>query len=182
MSHHEAEQAIALGKLLVMLLKPTSVIDLGCGPGIYLTAMQPSVKRVLGVDVTAEAGKALKPDEYVTADLSKPWVPPFKADLALCLEVGQQLPPERHWQLVRNCASSSDQVFFSSGRPGQGGIEVLGNRQKDEWLEFFGMEGFVAHPLEATISLALEQGSEYSHCGWLQTNSMLLKRAAWSRT
>jgi SAM-dependent methyltransferase len=92
-----------------------SVLDLGCGSGAFLEPLVDDLA-VLGVDIGADAGYLL-PDRFVRADLTRPlWdqIPPFFADLVLCLEVYEHLPAQFEEQLIANLLAPDPRLIVLS--------------------------------------------------------------------
>jgi SAM-dependent methyltransferase len=186
----ETPQAMWLGETLAELLRPESVIDIGCGPGIYLTPFKPDA-RVLGVDGAPEAGQALEPEEFIRADLREDWstplVPvvveqpegahaPLYFDLALCIETAEHLPPDRADYLVGLLAGCAETVFFSAAQPGQGGTLHFNEQLPEYWLAKFREHGFDLHPKYPWLA---EQIAANPHCRrvkWLVGNAFLVTR------
>lgn len=179
----ETPQAMWLGQTLADMLQPESVIDVGCGPGIYLVPFKPAA-RVLGVDGAPEAGKALEPGEFVTADFRQDWFPsdpaggPAVFDLALCIEVAEHLPPDRAFYLTSLlCQTATKAIFFSAAQPGQGGTLHLNEQPREWWLEKFRRHGFDLHPRNDELTAAIAANPHCQRVQWLVGNAMLLGKA-----
>lgn len=178
--HHESNQAAALGELLARVLSPGSVIDVGCGPGLYLLPFAAHGARIYGIDGASKAGGVLLPSQFELVDLRNPWVPHAKFDLALCIEVAEHLRPEHAPTLVATLARCADSIFFTAARPGQGGEGHHNEQPQSYWLDLFSQYGFSHHPQHHAvmneIHQSYEQGesSPYFHCHWLHWNGMLL--------
>jgi len=182
--HWETPQAMWLGETLAELLAPSSVIDIGCGPGTYLIPFKPDA-RVLGVDGAPEAGQAREPGEFVTADFRQDWRPVFvdedagpvgpdHFDLALCIETAEHLPPDRADYLVGLLAGSADAVFFSAAHPGQGGTLHLNEQPKEYWLDKFRARGWELHPKHEWLSKQIAANPHCQRVQWLIPNALLL--------
>ena len=180
----EGGQARWLGETLADMLEPTSVIDIGCGPGIYLVPFKPDAI-VMGVDGAPDAGKALEPGELLTIDLRQDWYPPKMIDndggvdvwdLSLCIETGEHLPPDRADYLVELLTQASDVCFFSAAQPGQGGTMHLNEQPKSYWLDKFRAHGWDLHPRNDELADKILNNAECRKVQWLIGNSMLLWR------
>lgn len=172
---HETEQAMALGELLINTLAPKSVIDYGCGSGIYLVPFKNKGIKVLGIDGADGSGQHIKPD-WQQVDFRKPFAALDVFDLALCIEVAEHVPPQYADMLIDGLCASANTIFFSAARPGQGGEGHYNEKDKQYWIEKFNTRGFVTHPKQAEIQAAINIGIEYEHCHWLRWNSMVFKR------
>lgn len=179
----ETPQAMFLGRTLADMFRPKSVVDIGCGPGVYLIPFKPESK-VLGVDGSPKAGQALEPGEFVSADFRKDWTLPAdydgdgpkRFDLALCIEVAEHLPPDRADYLVSLLASAAPIVFFSAAQPGQGGTLHLNEQPREYWLEKFAARGFALSPRNDELCAAIAANPHCQRVQWLIGNAMLLER------
>lgn len=180
----ETPQAMFLGRTLADMFHPRSVVDIGCGPGVYLVPFKPESK-VFGVDGSPKAGQALEPGEFVSADFRKDWqLPadydgdgPKRFDLALCIEVAEHLPPDRADYLVSLLASAAPIVFFSAAQPGQGGTLHLNEQPREYWLDKFKARGFALGPRNDELCAAIAANPHCQRVQWLIGNAMLLERA-----
>src|SRR5258708_3406011 len=80
--------------LLLDVLRPESVVDVGCGPGLWLSVFQElGVKNIFGVDGSWIQRDELQipPDRFRPVDLTKPFAKAIdqKFDLLLALEVAE---------------------------------------------------------------------------------------------
>lgn len=186
----ETPQATWLAETLADMLHPKSVIDIGCGPGIYLVPFKPE-SRVLGVDGAPKAGKSLEPHEFVRADLRENWYPvsedfphgedssPFQHfDLSLCIETGEHLPPDRADYLVDLLTTCSDVCFFSAAQPGQGGTLHLNEQPREWWIEKFKARGWELHARHDELSGKIAANEHCRRVQWLIGNSFLVTRKA----
>lgn len=197
----ETPQAMYLGEWLRQRLQPRSVIDVGCGPGIYLVPFKPAA-RVLGVDGAPDAGKALELWEFILADLRQNWslekaalerdaitfykdgnpindaaqIVPLHFDLSMCIEVAEHLPPDRADYLIDLLTMCSDTCFFSAARPGQVGTGHINLQTKEWWQAKFRARGWELHPLDAELQAALWANEHVRRVQWLLHNSFLMTR------
>lgn len=173
---HELPQSKALGEYLLDYLRPGSVIDIGCGPGIYLLPFAAGGCEILGVDGSPAAGQCLEPKDFVLADFRTDWRPGKRYDLALCIEVAEHLRPEYADNIVEICCAASDRVFWSAARPGQGGIGHYNEQPMDYWLRKFAHRGYGISTLNARLVEWIAENPVFLHCGWLRHNSVLLEK------
>src|SRR5689334_441630 len=91
--------------LVTHLIRPASVVDVGCATGAWLSVFQEhGVKSILGLDGTYINTKDLMipPDCYQSTDLARPFRLPKQYDLALSLEVAEHLPSSSAKGLVHS--------------------------------------------------------------------------------
>lgn len=140
--------ARALVPLLLDWINPSSVADVGCGDGTWLSVVRErGVADVLGFDGDYVPRETLQipPELFAPIDLREPPVePPRRFDLALCLEVAEHLPAESADELVRFLADLAPVICFSAAIPHQGGRGHFNEQWPDYWIERFAEEGFVA--------------------------------------
>ena len=125
---------------------PASLIDVGCGVGTWVRAtMDFGITDVCGIDgVDVREDDLLFPRSlFRQQDLTQPWHLGRMFDVALCLEVGEHLPPEKAPTLVQALAVHSDVVMFSGACPGQRGQHHVNCQWPDYWQSLFNAQGYV---------------------------------------
>jgi SAM-dependent methyltransferase len=133
---------VALGAV-----SPTSVVDVGCGRGGWL-----SVWRELGVadvcgldgDYVDRGRLAIPLESFAAVDLESVWPVTRRFDLAQSLEVAEHLSPRVGVQFVRQLCALSDVVMFSAAQPGQGGEMHYNERDPSYWAGLFQNQGYTA--------------------------------------
>lgn len=133
--------------LVFDLVRPATVIDVGCGVGSWAAvAKELGAVGVVGVDgaYVDRSQLQIDPSEFVAYDLRQPLSLPGRFDLALCLEVAEHLPPERGAGLIADLAALSDVVLFSAAIPGQGGRHHTNERWQSAWVDAFAAREFKA--------------------------------------
>jgi len=126
--------------IIIDLLKPTSMVDVGCGAGHWLaTATEFGVKDILGVDGgwVLNTRLAISREKFVKHDLRTPLKLGRKFDVALSLEVAEHLPESRAHSFVENLCELADRVVFSAAIPGQGGRHHVNEQWPGYWAELF---------------------------------------------
>jgi SAM-dependent methyltransferase len=139
------ESARVIVPLVVDLVRPTSVIDFGCGVGTWLSAFSENgVRDVRGIDGPWVDGKALliRPEQFVAADLAKPIDPGKRFDLAISLEVAEHLRAEHAATFVESLARASPLVLFSAAIPFQGGVRHYNEQWPEYWVALFRRCGY----------------------------------------
>jgi hypothetical protein len=140
---YSAERVI---ELLLSMLTVRSVVDFGCGDGVWLRAFEArGVDRILGYDGPWNCVDRLlvDPSGFLVKDLSKPVDPPMQFDMALCLEVAEHLPHEASPTLVRSLCAHAPVVLFGAAIPGQGGYRHINEQWQSFWIGLFRQNGFV---------------------------------------
>ncbi len=159
---------------LISLLRPRSVIDVGCGSGAWLSAFRENgVERILGLD-----GDHIDPswlvipkDCFQAVDLSKPFDLDVKFDLAMSLEVAEHLPGKHARSFVRSLVGLAPFVVFSAAIPFQGGIHHVNEQWPEFWRDLFAESGY--------RSLDLIRKQFWKNAGvkyWYRQNTFLFAR------
>lgn len=145
---HNASSAKIILPLVLDLINPKSVLDLGCGIGTWLfVAKDLGISDVLGVDgdyVDRDLlSKYLKDIEFESHDLTHPLDLGKRFGLCLCLEVAEHLPESASDFLIETLIRHSDIILFSAAIPGQGGQNHINEHWPTFWAEKFLKHGFV---------------------------------------
>ena len=125
--------------VIVEALRPSSVVDIGCGIGVWLAAFRDAgVVDLLGVDLEAVRPHLVIDDRHFRAvDLRAPLDLGRKFDLAVSLEVAEHLPPSSAEQFIANLTRAADVVLFSAALPFQGGHGHLNEQWPTYWQALF---------------------------------------------
>lgn len=143
-SHTSAAQVVPV---LLDLLHPRSVVDVGCGVGTWLAEFRRlGAEDILGIDGDYVNREMLQipQDVFRPHDLTRPLVLGRKFDLAVSLEVAEHLPPDGAAQFVALLVSLAPAVLFSAAIPGQGGVNHVNERWQSYWADLFDQHGYVA--------------------------------------
>jgi SAM-dependent methyltransferase len=133
--------------LLIELVGPRSVIDVGCGPGTWLEEFTgQGVEDVLGIegDWLDTSVARIPPEKLVLHDVTTPLDLGRRFDLALSLEVGEHIPEAAASVLVQTLTRHADVVVFSAAAPLQGGTHHVNERWPEYWTDLFAARGFVS--------------------------------------
>ena len=131
--------------IVLDVLAPTSVVDVGCGTGPWLgVAIELGVEDVLGVDGEWIDVNALSfPQErFLARDLREPLHLGRRFDLALSLEVAEHLPEAAAEVLVQSLVSLAPAVLFSAAIPMQGGVDHVNEQWQSYWAARFAEHGY----------------------------------------
>jgi SAM-dependent methyltransferase len=171
---HSRSSAAVVVPALVSMLKPRSVVDVGCGQGAWAAAfLGAGVADVLGIDGEyVDRSRLLIPaDRFLARDLSRPLElgGGRRFDLCVCLEVAEHLPGEHAPALVDALCGLAPTVVFSAAVPGQGGNHHVNERFLSEWVALFAARGYA--PIDAVRPLIW--GDERV-AWWYRQNMILL--------
>lgn len=139
--------AEAILPLVFAQAAPQSVVDVGCGHGLWLDRCRSlGAGQVAGIDGSYidPAQMAIPADCFHTMDLNHPVLVGKKFDLAISLEVVEHLKPGATPAFLDLLASLSDHILFSAAIPGQPGDVHINSRWPAFWIQEFAKRGFVA--------------------------------------
>jgi SAM-dependent methyltransferase len=139
------DSAAEILPIILELLRPASIVDVGCGLGEWLAvAKERGVEDILGVEGAwvNESQLAIAPEKFRTHDLRSPLKLERRFDLALSLEVAEHLPPTAARTLVQSLCEASNTVVFSAAIPGQGGRHHVNEQWPHYWSDLFQEFGY----------------------------------------
>ncbi|MBF2088581.1 MAG: methyltransferase domain-containing protein [Synechococcales cyanobacterium K44_A2020_017] len=134
------QSAQVIVPLILQWIQPTSVVDVGCGDGSWLSVFQSEgVNDILGMDGDYVQSDTLQipQDRFIATDLSQPPQLERRFDLALSLEVAEHLSEESADRFVESLVQLSDVILFSAAIPHQGGTHHVNEQWPDYWIQRF---------------------------------------------
>jgi SAM-dependent methyltransferase len=136
--------------LIISLVQPRSVIDVGCGTGTWLAQfVECGIADYLGIDGNwvDRASLEIPVDHFTACDLTKALAVKREFDLAICLEVAEHLPCESAAGFIQSLTKLAPIVAFSAAIPLQGGTGHQNESWQAEWSEHFASNDYL--PLDA---------------------------------
>lgn len=133
---------------VIELLKPASVLDVGCGTGTWLSEWRRAgVTDVVGIDgdYVDRAALQLTAEQFVPADLRRPFSLDRKFDLVQSFEVAEHLEEAHADAFVESLAAHGETILFSAAVPGQGGTHHVNEQWPSYWAEKFAKAGYTAY-------------------------------------
>ncbi|MCA9807301.1 MAG: class I SAM-dependent methyltransferase, partial [Cyanobacteria bacterium HKST-UBA06] len=92
----------ATANLMVEVFQPRSLVDIGCGEGLFLNVFHQHGINVIGCDISEAALKVSSKDFIIfQADATKPIRFNQTFDLAMCVEIAEHIPNRCSRQLVK---------------------------------------------------------------------------------
>lgn len=153
-----------------------SILDIGCGRGVWLDEWRSAgATEVMGVDgpYVDRDRLAIPREAFAAADLTRPLYLERRFELAQCLEVGEHLPKAASTILVDSLTRHSDRVLFSAAVPGQGGEFHVNEQPLAFWQALFADRGYTAFDCLRPV---LAQAAQVEP--WYRYNSVLYVNAA----
>lgn len=171
----ESEQAKIVCEVLNKLYKIDSVVDIGCGTGLYIKNFK---CYKFGFDFSPEAfGEEviqIPREMVVTRDLIEPFEPKSKFDVAICFEVLEHIGCEFADIIAKNIAGYSDTLIVTASPPGQAGLNHVNCQPQKYWDEKFEALGF--HRDYHDEYQIVEAVSKVPHTIWMIRNLMVYKK------
>lgn len=132
------------------LLRPASVLDVGCAAGTWLATWRGAgVPDVLGVDgdYVDRTKLQIPSDAFVPTDLQQSFSLGRTFDLVQTLEVAEHLDEANADTFVESLTRHSDTILFSAAVPGQGGTHHVNEQWPSYWGEKFAKAGYTCYDI-----------------------------------
>lgn len=145
-AHNLTDPAIIV-PVILEVLNPQSVVDVGCGIGTFLNIFkQNGVDDILGLDGPWVDKKLLSKhislEDFKEVDLEKGFEIDRKFDLALCLEVLEHIQDKFASNVVKSLTLASNYIVFSASIPGQMGQNHVNEQWMEYWIDIFKQYGY----------------------------------------
>jgi SAM-dependent methyltransferase len=139
-SENSVSSAREVVSVVLEFIKPGSVADVGCGPGVWLSEMKKKgITDILGFDGEYISDEQLVIDKknFVRCDLEKEIPTNRKFDLVISLEVAEHIRPDYATSFIGSLCKLSDIILFSAAVPFQEGINHYNEQYPDYWATIF---------------------------------------------
>jgi SAM-dependent methyltransferase len=127
--------------------RPTTAIDIGCGPGMILERLGALGVLVSGVDGSRHAfdyaSDVVKPAILVQDILTLHEIQHTEGGVVICTEVAEHLDEKDAPKLVALLASAMCPVVFTAAPPGQDGHHHVNCRPIQYWIDMFNDHGMI---------------------------------------
>lgn len=133
---------------IVKVFSPKSVIDVGCGPGVLLLALEKEGLICRGLEYSSAALRFChqKGLDVTRFDLRRDVLPKdFKADVVVSTEVAEHLPEHCADHFVDILCAIADNVVMTAAEPAVtyvGDHTHLNEQPKEYWIDKFADNGF----------------------------------------
>lgn len=144
------ESARAVVPVVNELLRPASVLDVGCGVGTWLAEWgRAGVSDVLGIDgdYVDRTALQLPADQFTPTDLQQSFSLGRKFDLVQTLEVAEHIDEAYADTFVESLSRHGDTILFSAAIPGQGGTHHINEQWPSYWAEKFEKAGYTTYDI-----------------------------------
>lgn len=166
-----ASSAAAIVPILIEILRPQRVLDVGCGVGAWLAAFRDrGVGDVLGLDgdYVPRDRLLIAAEEFRPTDLSQPFRLGVRFDLVVSMEVAEHLPQGIAADFVATLVAHGDLVLFSAAIPSQGGDGHV----NEQWPSYWASQ-FAAHDYRPIDCIRPRVWSDRAVGWWYAQNSLL---------
>jgi 2-polyprenyl-3-methyl-5-hydroxy-6-metoxy-1,4-benzoquinol methylase len=156
-------------------LKPSRVVDLGCGPGMYVAALREvGIKDTYGYDIDQRIADRDADGLHCRSflDLYDP------ADVTMCIEVAEHIPAANEINVVEAVSRNTrpgGTLIWSAAHPGQGGVGHINCQPKEHW-EGLLSRAKMRRDFKREDDMLRWIKSGY-HMGWFRLNAMTFVRA-----
>ena len=142
-SRNSAEEVVPL---VLELLSPKRMIDVGCGIGTWLSVFKEhGVEEIIGVDGDWVDLNRLKipAENFLVANLEEPLPIEQKFDLVVSLEVAEHLYSEKAEVFLDSLEKLGSACLFSAAICQQGGVHHVNEQWPEYWIKRFQYRGYV---------------------------------------
>jgi SAM-dependent methyltransferase len=132
--------------VLMELLNPKSVVDVGSGTGAWLKVFeQYGAEYILGLDgdYVNQDQLIISPTQFQPQDLREIFTINRKFDLVVSLEVAEHLPKDNAVDFVKSLTNLGSVIFFSAAIPFQPGTDHINCQWPDYWADLFFEHGYI---------------------------------------
>lgn len=144
-SYYEMLQSISANSaniivpMIMELIAPKTIIDIGCGTGTWLSAFKSLGCNVLGLDGSWLDKKMLEIDikDFHETNLEEKIILNKTFDLVVSLEVAEHLTEKRAESFISDLTRFGPVILFSAAIPSQPGINHINRKWQSYWANIF---------------------------------------------
>lgn len=168
--HEEAPWAKRLAEWIKDNLNPNEVLDIGCGPGIYVKSLRDIGVNATGIDIDDRVNNKPFLEYKSLFDITDE-----KADTVLCMEVAEHIDSSKDDLIVEKVVSTVKKtLIWTAATLDQGGIGHINCKNKQDWADKISEAGLVRNlEKEKQLQNFAEQGY---HMGWFRNNILYFER------
>lgn len=144
---HNPVSAMEILPFVFKIVKPKSVLDIGCGNGSWLRACKDlGINEIFGVDgiFVGKEELLIAQNEFLRHDLTQKLNLERSFDMTISMEVAEHLPEHAADTFVDTLTNHANIILFSAAIPNQGGQYHINEQWPNYWNEKFKRKGFQA--------------------------------------
>ena len=151
-------------------LDPVSVLDIGCGPGIYVDSLQKHGVDATGLDIDDRVHGKQHLKYQSLFDITDE-----QADTVICMEVVEHIDPKQEDHVIERVVGTvGHTLIWTAAALGQGGIGHVNCKNKQDWADKITAAGLVRnHKKEAEL---IEYAGRGYHMGWFVKNLLYFEQ------
>jgi 2-polyprenyl-3-methyl-5-hydroxy-6-metoxy-1,4-benzoquinol methylase len=165
-----------MAEVIKDFFSPASVVDIGCGSGLYLKELSKLNTEIFGIDGSAAALRNLviDKDKFLIQDVTNIFSLPRRYDCAICFEVGEHIPMAKSDILVDNITRASNLIVFAAAQKGQGGRDHINEQSPQFWVDIFKQKGYslLAEETRKIRKILSDRKAAF----WLTENILVFKK------
>lgn len=124
--------------LIITELRPTTVLDIGCGTGAALEYFAQCAIESVGIENSKVAIlKSKVSSSIVRFNLKQELCLGKRFDLVWCFEVIEHIHPRFEGNFLKTLTNHSDTIVLSAAQPGQGGRGHFNEQPPEYWVQKF---------------------------------------------
>jgi glycosyltransferase involved in cell wall biosynthesis len=170
-AHEEKPWADRLAAWISTALAADTVLDIGCGPGIYVDSLRDHGISACGIDIDDRVhGKEHLKYQSLFGITTE------TAHTVLCMEVAEHVDAAQQDLLVEKVASTvSNTLIWTAAAIGQGGIGHINCKNKQDWADKLTAAGLTRnHNKEAEL---IKYAGEGHTMGWFVNNLLYFEKS-----
>lgn len=169
-AHEEKPWANRLAQWIRDNIDPDSVLDIGCGPGIYVDSLQDLGINATGIDIDDRVHEKQHLKYQSLFDISTE-----SASTVICMEVAEHIDSAQEDLVIEKIVSTvRNTLIWTAAAIGQGGIGHINCKNKQDWADKLTAAGLVRnHEKEAELIAYAKQGYTM---GWFVNNLLYFEK------
>jgi SAM-dependent methyltransferase len=170
--HIAVEEKMMADRLALYIkteLDPSSVLDIGCGPGHFVDSLRSKGINATGFDID----ERIKDKEHLS--VKSMFDNTDTADVVMCIEVAEHIDESQSDKVAESVARATNKtLIWTAAQPGQGGVGHINCQTREYWIEKLTKAG-LKHNVEKETALRNYIQSAI-HLGWFVNNLIYLER------